>query len=144
MTVGFTPKSKVYRLDFSGDEELDGLVVKARSAPIGFVVELATFAERAQRSTADTAEDLAEMGQMIDRFADVLVEWNLELRQGEPTPANAQGLRQLEMGHFLRLITAWQQAVINVPAPLPQTSSGGEPSVEASLPMAPPSPSPPS
>ena len=135
--MGFTPKSKIYVLDFTGDDELDGLTVRARSSSIGALMDISGLAATFKGGEVDDVTAVAEFGKLIEAFADVLVSWDLELQPGVPTPPDASGLRRMEFSHFLRLITAWQGAVSDVPAPLPQPSSSGTPSLEGSLPMEP-------
>jgi hypothetical protein len=143
--VGFTPRGKVYVLDFTGDAELDGLTVRARSAPIGMVLDMGELAAAIDDNPAGQAGVLAQMAKMrpvLEKFADVLLSWDLEVKPGEPTPANLDGLLQVDTGQVMRILTAWQKAVSDVPAPLPEPSSGGGPSLEGSLPMEPLSASP--
>lgn len=146
--MGFTPKGKVYVLDFEGDPELDGLEVKCRSAPIsamlamGELLESATSIEGGDpNDPAVAVRQLQAMRPLLAAYADVLVEWNLELDPGTPVPATFEGLCRLDAGQVMRIIAAWQKAVSDVPAPLPEPSSSGAPSLAASLPMEPLSPS---
>lgn len=152
--MGFTPKRKVYVLDFEGTD-LDGLTARTRSASIGTMLDignaidgagdvptvevLAGLPEREQLSKI--AEFMKKIGDAVDQFAAVLVSWDLEDEHGHPVPAGVGGLLTLEPGELMLLIGAWRKAVADVPAPLPETSSGGTPSLEGSLPMDPLSPS---
>ena len=150
--MGFTPKGKVYVLDFEGDPELDGLVVKARSAPVSAMLAMSDMLEAATAEPAPAPADetpkqrelresraavqqIKAMRPLLLAYADVLVEWDLELRPGVPTPATFEGLCQLDPAQVMRIIAAWQRAVADVPVPLPGPSSSGAPSVAASLPM---------
>lgn len=73
---------------------------------------------------------------MFEAFAPYLVRWNLQ-RQGEPIPCDVEGLWSLERELSRQIIRAWQRAVEEVPGPLEQPSSGGQPSAELEMPMEP-------
>ncbi len=146
--MGFTPKRKVYVLDFEGTD-LDGLEVRAYSTTVGRMLDMG-----AAMSDAGSAPELDDMESMpveeiktvvtrymdslrgvIEQFAEVLVSWNYEAVPGVATPATIDGLRTLDPGHLKMIISAWQRVVADVPAPLAEPSSGGTPSLEGSLPM---------
>lgn len=157
--MGFTPNGKIYVLDFEGDSELDGLEVRCRSVPIGAMLAMGDMLEAATQSldvdapadetpaarqireTRAATEQVRSMRPLLEAYASVLVSWNLELTPGVPTPATFDGLVQLDPAQVMRVITAWQRAVSDVPAPLPGPSSSGSPSPALSLPMEPLSPS---
>lgn len=141
--MGFKPPRKVYRLLFA-DEDMAGLEVRARSMRLGQMMELLDLMELADRPL--TAEDKPKVHQLFATFAKALVSWNVEDDEedgGQPVPATLDGLYSQEQGFVIAIIKAWTEAVAAVPPPLPQPSSGGVPSaLEASIPMAPLSPSP--
>lgn len=136
---GFRRKRKVYVLDFEGTD-LDGLTAKVRSAPIGEFMRLGELADELE-TTETVAEMKAVMDVMLGLFDDVLVEWDLVDDDGVPIPATAAGMAQLEMDEVMLFITAWQNAVAAVPAPLSPASNAGSPSLVGSMPMEPKSPS---
>lgn len=138
--MGFTPPSTVYVLDFT-DTELDGLTVRAAGVPLGTLLELSGLADLAEPATRGSSaaagqKAIAALGQLIEGFAKVLREWDLQDHNGEDVPADAAGLRTLEMRHVMLLISTWIKAASEVPAPLEQPSTDGGQSVEASLPRA--------
>ena len=137
--VGFRRKPKTYRLRFE-DPDLDGLVVTARSLPIGTFLEVTELSALPQ----DDPASAKAASQMIRVFAGSLVEWNLEDEHGDPVPATYEGVCTQELDFVMTIITAWMQAMADVNPNLPQTSRGGPNALEASLPMASPSPSQPS
>ncbi len=148
--TGFTPKRRVYVLDFEGTD-LDGLEVRTRSAPIGMMLALGELLDQAGAVPDQAAlAGLAQAEQMrkmagfmkqiraaVDRFATVLLGWNLTDEQGGKVPATVEGLLTLDPGELMLLIRTWTSVIAEAPAPLPQPSSSGGPSLEGSLPMEP-------
>ena len=136
---GYVRKRRVYRLQFE-DEELDGLVVKVRSASVGRLLEFMRFL--AGLSGDDlTADDVEKFAGLFESFADVLQEWNVEDEDGRPVPATLEGVRSQDGDFVMDIMRVWFQAVTQPPAPLPATSSAGGPSAAPPLPMEPLSPS---
>jgi len=136
---GYVRKRRVYRLQFE-DEELDGLVVKVRSASVGRLLEFMRFL--AGLSGDDlTADDVEKFAGLFESFADVLQEWNVEDEDGRPVPATLEGVRSQDGDFVMDIMRVWFQAVTQPPAPLPATSSAGAPSAAPPLPMEPLSPS---
>ena len=79
---------------------------------------------------------------MVDAFLEHLVEWNVEDADGAPIPATREGLARVSSRLGKHIITTWWDFVSGeIPAPLGAGSSSGEPSLVASLPMEPLSPS---
>lgn len=148
---GFTPKRRVYVLHFEGDEELEGLIVRARSAPIGMMLQLGEMVGQIRdlplggaQGDLDVAAVSASLGVMrtiIDLYAQVLISWNYQDEHGTPVPATAEGMATLDPAHLMRIIRAWQTVVAEAPADLGNGSSGGGLSAAPPLPMEPLSPS---
>ena len=136
---GYTRKRRVYRLRFE-DEELDGLVVKVRSASVARLLEFMRFL--AGLSGDDlTADDVERLAGLFESFAEVLQEWNVQDEAGEPVPATLEGVYTQDADFVMDIMRVWFQAVTQPPAPLPATSSAGGPSAAPPLPMEPLSPS---
>lgn len=148
--MGFQPPRKTYILDFEGTE-LDGLEVKARSAPLGMMLELGKLAD-GFGSTPDVEEiaGLSEQEQIsmvrgsmdslrsiVELYAQVLVSWNYEDEHGQAVPATVEGMLTLDPPHMMMIIQAWRQAVVAVPPASSPTSSAGALSEVPPLPMAP-------
>jgi hypothetical protein len=139
-TTGFRKPAKVYRLKFA-DEEFAGLEVKAKSVPLGTFLELSTLAEPI--AGGDSREQVTRVSQLFAGFAQALISWNLEDEEtGEAVPATYDGIMAQEFDFVLAIITAWMEAISGVAAPLANGSTSGDTTLEASLPMAPISPSP--
>jgi hypothetical protein len=155
--AGFTPKRRVYVLDFTGDDELDGLEVRARGTTLGSVLGLGTMAEQLRDAPTSQADvealdpaaqvaalpaALAALEGVFEPFLGALVSWNLCDEDGAPVPATRDGLLTQEPAHVMRIVRAWQRAVSDVGAGLGKDSTGGPPSDLPSLTMEPLSPSP--
>jgi hypothetical protein len=140
--MGFV-RRKQYKLhNHFQDPELAGLEVVAEPLPVGeHMVLLLTCQSR----PGQTAQEVAEwVGKMSALLAEAIEVWNLEDRTGRPVPVTAEAVATLDQDFLYELAGAYFRASSEVPAPLEQPSSGGGPSLEASLPMETLSSSPPS
>jgi hypothetical protein len=147
--TGYRRQRKLFRLEWPEGHELHGLVVRARSVPIEGLLDLLDAASGIDLGSigdlqAVRAEAVEAVRLIVDTFAGALVDWSLQDEDGTPVPATAAGLRGEEPDLLMALLEAWMDAVVGVSAPLGRPSPAGEPSLEASLPMAPPSTSQPS
>ncbi|HEY6432135.1 MAG TPA: hypothetical protein VIZ17_09130, partial [Acetobacteraceae bacterium] len=136
---GFRPKKKIYKLVFES-ADMEGLEVAMRSVSIGSMLKMAAVADAAKREEVDAAG----LEDMFARFARALEHWNVEDDAGEAVPADLNGVRSQDADFVMAIFEAWFEAVMNVGDDLGKDSSSGGTSPEASLPMAPLSPSPPS
>jgi hypothetical protein len=115
--------------------------VRAKSVPLGKFLDLTKLAEL-QGGTAGP-EEMDQLRELFSGFADALLSWNLEDETtGEPVPATLDGLLAQEFDFVLQIVMAWLDAISGVAAPLAKPSPAGATTLEASLPMAPLSPSP--
>lgn len=135
--MGYVWKGKTYRLVFA-DDEFAGLEVVAKSASVGAYRRIADLATR-EFHHPPTEDDLAEIDNLFDEFAKVLVSWNLEDEDGDgkrtPVPPTLEGMHSQDLTLVRQIIWSWMEAVAGISAPLGQPSGGGEQSVEESLPM---------
>ncbi|GAA2209314.1 hypothetical protein GCM10009850_047720 [Nonomuraea monospora] len=131
--MGYKRPAKIYKLVFAEDD-MAGLEVKARSMSTGDLLDMAPLLDL-KLSASPTAEEMESIAELLERFADVLVSWNLEDEDDQPVPATLEGLLDQDIDFVMRIIMAWADAVSGVPAPLPEPSPGGEPSLAASIPM---------
>jgi hypothetical protein len=131
--MGYVRQRKVYRLRFA-DEDMAGLVVQARSAPVGQFLGLAKLAEL--KGGDFRAEDAERIDELFRGFASCLVDWNLEGEDGTPVPATLEGIYTQETDFILQIIFAWIEAIAGVSVPLGPRSSDGGKSLEGSMPMA--------
>lgn len=129
--MGFKVQRKTYKLIFK-DPDYEGLEVTARELSAGELWEFIA-AEKATTAGGDDAMDGRR--KTMQMLADALVSWNAETEEGEPIPTTIEGLLSQGLGFAGRVMDAWTDALVGIPAPLPQTSTAGEPSVEASIPM---------
>lgn len=147
--MGFREKETVYALTFEGDYE--GLIVKVTDATTGEQQKLERAAgdlapligKRTEEiSPAEISAAVASSTSMVDAFLVHLVEWNVEDAAGAPIPATPEGLTRVSSRLGRHIITTWWNFVSGeISAPLGAGSSSGEPSLVASLPMEPLSPS---
>lgn len=164
--MGYKPQRKIYKLIFA-DEEYEGLEVMARSVSLGALLEFRTLASNATRNKftvpdgatpeeivaaaeaagVDTDDALGAFLLLVEKFAQVLVSWNVEEEEPDPadeskmidvpTPANMAGLLDQEPTFVMKIVETWVEVVAGVDTPLPRSSNSGETSVEESMAMVP-------
>lgn len=128
--MGFEFNRTILVLEFT-DDDMHGLEVKSRAADTGTFLALLRLAGMGVENL-----DPAQVEEMLTGFARVLVSWNLEI-DGEPIPADLDGLKRLEFANTFRIIAGWIRSTAGVSAPLAQRSSDGAPSEMLSIPMVP-------
>ncbi|MEU3161779.1 hypothetical protein ABZ753_30905 [Streptomyces griseoincarnatus] len=128
--MGYRPKRRVFQLDFTGTD-YEGLEASMRAPTVGEELEFTKL-----RNKEDSGQELFTF------LTRLLVSWNVEDDNGQPVPCTFEGVCSQDGAMVLAILDAGQTAASGVPAPLPQSSPDGEPSPEASIPMAPLSVSP--
>ncbi len=132
---------KGLKLVFDADE-FEGLVVYARRLNIGQLLDLTTLGNL--KDLADDSPEVREkLQEVFDLLASLIKSWNLEELADEddedgpriPVPVTGESLAQQDLGFVMALVNAIQDASAGVSAPLGQSSSGGQPSLEALLPQ---------
>lgn len=142
--------------------QVEDLVVRARSAPIGTFLDLVENGDLQGldfgRVTAETVQQAQKASGaargMMTQFANLIESWNLEepevdeggrpTGQLRPVPPGPEALLALDSQLVATLITEWMQALASVSPGKATKSNGGAPPQAASLPMEPLSASPPS
>lgn len=120
--MGYKAAGTVYKLVFD-DPEFDGLVVRVRASTIG---------ARLEYNALVTDEEI------IEWFPQYLVDWNLIDENDQPVPPTADGIKGVDEVVFHAILNAWRNAKrVKPDAPLDRPSPAGDPSQEASMPMAP-------
>jgi hypothetical protein len=137
--MGYVRQRKVYRLRFD-DEDMDGLVVRAKSVPLGAFLELVKLMDVETRDIQ--AEDAGKVDRLFEGFSRALIDWNLEEPEGVPVPATFEGLKSQDIDFAMQILRAWIAALSAAPDFLGNGSSGGGKSLELSMPMEPRSPNP--
>jgi len=131
--MGFKRQTTVYDLHFE-DPRFEGLEVQAKSLPTGKLMKLMRLSTQIGGKGVD---DLASVDELFGGFAAALVSWNLEEEDGTPIPATLDAINDQDFDFVMAVIMAWMEAVAGVPSDLGKDSTSGDPSLEASLPMAP-------
>lgn len=129
--MGYRPKRKTYALDFEGTD-YDGLEVRLRGLTTG---ELLDAMEKKDAANEDA--NSGEFRELLELVAEKIVDWNVEDDDGRPVEPTLAALIDQDPDFNLAIINAWTTAISGVPAPLDDASPGGDPSVEASIPMEP-------
>lgn len=123
--MGYQRKRKVYKLDFTGTE-YGGLEVRIRGLTTGEYLELVTL-------TGSTTETSGETEKLLKLMATHLVSWNLQ-EDDEPVPSTFEGIRANDLAMNMRIIDAWTDAMVSVPASTEKKSQSGDLALVASIP----------
>lgn len=126
--MGFEGK-KVLKLKFADPEYAD-LEVVVRRPTMEQVIAVGSRREELQ-----SASEMEVLKPLAELMCSLLIGWNLE-NEGEPVPHTATALLAQDFDVAQTILKAWEDHAIGVSAPLEQGSSGGEPSLVASIPMA--------
>jgi hypothetical protein len=124
--MGFVPQSTIYQLRFA-DPQYDGLIVRAESCSVD---EFLAMQKLAASGDQDSVEDL------LRKFSNVLVEWNIEKSDGSPVPATFDGLKSQKLDLINLIVAAWMDAIAAVDNPLLNGSRDGASNLELSLGLA--------
>lgn len=130
--MGFKPEETHFVLKFD-DPALEGLEATVREVSTEDLLDLAELLDQVKGKTG-----LAVAGPVKELLAMVgngLVEWNLTDQADQPVPASYEGLKKQPFRLALAIAGAWAQAMGGIDIPLPNGSSGGETSLEPSIPM---------
>lgn len=115
------------------DGEFAGLEIRARRASLETFFELAPIIDGGIDTS--TPEGRQEFLGLFLEFGKYLVSWNLEDENGTPVPCTAEEFMRQDPALVREVLDQWAAAIAGVAAPLDETSPGGEPFPEASLPM---------
>jgi|SRR6185437_10700196 len=125
--MGFKKEPTVYKLVF---EAYDGFEVTVKSMSVAELLELTNLAATVE---ADSGKNIENAKELFKSFANCLVSWNLEDKNGTPVPADIKGVNSQEFGFIIEIIVEWMNAVSAVSPNLEQKLST-TPSLEQ-LPM---------
>jgi hypothetical protein len=108
--VGFkAPARRTVMIPFAG--ELEGLVVTVRRASQSALRASAELVELSDGPDITESDARAILG-LFDRFARALVSWNVEDPEtGDPIPATAEGIADLDDDFVLKIIMGWLTTV---------------------------------
>lgn len=133
---GYRPKRKLFELDFS-ETEYAGLEVTTKSISVKGLMKIAALADQFEDTDDQGADEvMAVVEELFERFARVLVSWNVEDDDGKPVEANQEGLESQDLDFAMAVIFAWIKTVSAAPPPLQGASPSGEISLEGSLDLA--------
>jgi hypothetical protein len=126
-------RARTVKLTWADDTEFAGLEIRAKR------VSLATFLDFAPlidgKFDVFDPEDRKKMRELFAQFGRVLVSWNLEDEDGMPVACTPEEYIGQDPAFVREVLDQWAAAITGVAAPLEQPSPGGEPFLEASLPM---------
>lgn len=114
---GFRLPKRTALIEFEEGHEYHGLRVRVvLDAPVEFMLAMQTA----------VSGGLEQAGEALRAFGDdCLLEWNLEGDDGQPVPANGNGMLRLPPVATGQLITRWMEAATQPAAPLGGQSPNG-------------------
>lgn len=130
--MAYVPNRRLYRVVFEG--ELGGLEVTTRSSGYTVYEQIAELADHTPSSPPSGA-DREAMRDLLEAFAAVLVEWNLEEPAGVPVPCTLAGLKTQEPAFVHGVVAGWLDAVAEVLAASNEAQLAN--AFEATLPVEP-------
>ena len=98
--MGFRPKRTPFKLDFSGTE-YEGLEITVRPLPMAVMLDV----------SAAAVTDTGAFRQVAATLGYALESWNVEDDEGEPVPADADGLLSQDGRFVAAVIGAWVQSL---------------------------------
>jgi hypothetical protein len=116
--------------------DLAGLEVRMKRISIDQMMEVSRLLSlRGKGDNELTGEDRAQINELFDLVGGRMVSWNLEEEDGTPVACTAAALRDQDPALVYGIISGWMDALAGVSAPLAKTSSGGDLSMEESIPV---------
>ncbi|SCK20062.1 hypothetical protein YUYDRAFT_02077 [Streptomyces sp. ScaeMP-e48] len=125
--MGYRHKQKRIEIRFEEPSPFAGFEATLRGKTLGEFLNLQGIGEVDKSSLF---EQLREMSQS-------LLTWNLEDENGDPVPVSPEAVFEQDQDLMIALATAWMQGLAGVSAPLEPSSTDGQPSLEANIPMEP-------
>ena len=108
---GFRLPEKTARINFEGTD-YDGAEIR--------VLLSVTFAQFIALRESAQGEDQETMARLFGQ--NVLMDWNLEDVDGQPIPADGDGMLAIPLELTNLVVQHWVEAVAGVPSPLPPAS----------------------
>lgn len=134
--MGFKKPVTLYKLLFEGTE-YDGLEITTKSLSVGEMQEITkTSAGISEKGISTTLGMVEASAEVLQRFADSIIEWNLEEDDGTPIRPSLNNVMNQEAAFVHTIVTAWMQATVGVSADLGKDSGSGGTFPEATIPMA--------
>lgn len=132
---GYRRKLKIFDMAF---EEFPDLEIKARSVPVGKLLEILKLADsiKAGQAGQETVNEL------FGWFADRIVSWTYLDEDGSPLPPTLETLLSDDFDFVIKLVMGWVNALTSALVPTtpdPGGTSSRDP-VEESIPMTSPVP----
>lgn len=133
---GYRRKRKRVVLTFGGHETLGGLEIVVRSMTLGQAMDMQAQSQEYASAEVGSAAERAALERLLQEFGTFVESWNYLDDEGRPVGFSWELLRDdFDYKESMLIINTYREATQGVAAPLPQTSAGGPPSVEAQIPM---------
>lgn len=126
--MGYRSKVKTIEVKLTG--EYEGFEATLRGKDLSGFLSLLGIG-------SDGEADLSDLGEQLRDMATSLIGWNLEDEHGTPVSITPEAVFAQDGDLMLAVVADWVRQIKGIPAPLGPSSTDGEQSLEASLPMAP-------
>lgn len=132
--MGYVVQSSTVDIVYGPDEQYPGLEVVCRGQTSA---DALLYFRRFADFNPDRAEALEQLRDGIKRFGDeLLVSWNIELKEGEPLPATGDGMAKIpDTMLCIDIMTRWTKAVARPAGPLSAASSPADALAAVSTPL---------
>lgn len=124
--MGYRHQIPRVNVAFEPGHEYHGCEVVLRKLTLGEYLDIVGLSSDAS---------IANVGDQLKQMGNKLISWNLEAEDGTPIPADPGAVLDQDKDLMIAILNAWLEGISSVSAPLEPSSTGGEPSLEASIPM---------
>ncbi|MFC8862649.1 hypothetical protein [[Kitasatospora] papulosa] len=127
--MGYRHKAKRINVRFEEPHDYAGFEAVLRGKSLAGFLDLQGIGE----------VDKSSLGEQLREMSHNLISWNLEDEiTGEPVPVTPEAVMGQDQDLMIALAAAWMDGLLGaIKGPLETTSTDGQPSPEASIPMEP-------
>lgn len=115
--MGYRKVPVIYTLEIGGDYK--GLIVRVKSIKIGEMRRMLRLIDSEEENTTEVLDN------MVTLISKGLVSWNLQEEDGEPTPATAEEVDNLDFKMLEAILNEWLDQVSGPDDELGKDSSSG-------------------
>jgi hypothetical protein len=129
----FTKQEKQYELTFETDDpadEMAGFECVMSGVSLKEFIEITQLSAALETPEGRTPENIEKQFTVI---GDLLVDWNLDDETEQPVPCSYEGLKGLDIGFVMKIMSGYMQAITSVPKASGDDSPSGATSEELSL-----------
>ncbi|WP_405531495.1 hypothetical protein OG592_26970 [Streptomyces avidinii] len=127
--MGYVHKIPRIDVSFPEDHEYHGCEATLRRLKLGEWLDITGLGGNSDKPL------VRNVGDQLLTMADKLISWNLEAEDGTPVPTTVEAVLEQDQGLMMAILGQWLDGLAGVSAPLEPSSTDGELSQVASIPM---------